>query len=70
MRQTHRTAYVALTGILALAGGVAATSGGADAKSVAVGLAHMDPELQDPVFGAGRRSGPITRDSLSDNRPS
>lgn len=38
MRQTHRTAYVALTGILALAGGVAATSGGADAKSVAVGL--------------------------------
>ena len=38
MTQTHRTAYVALTGIVALVGGVAATIGGADLTSVAVGL--------------------------------
>ena len=38
MRQTHRAAYVALTGIAATVGGSAATIGGADAKSVAAGL--------------------------------
>ena len=38
MRQTHRAAYLALTGIAAIVGGSAATIGGADAKSVAVGL--------------------------------
>ena len=39
MRQTHRAAYVALTGLVAVAGGVAAGIGGADARSVAAGLA-------------------------------
>lgn len=39
MRHTHRAAYVALTGVAAIAGGAAATIGGADAKSVAGGLA-------------------------------
>jgi hypothetical protein len=39
VRQTHRAAYVALTGLVAVAGGVAASIGGADAKSVAAGLA-------------------------------
>ncbi len=39
MRQTHRAAYVALTGLVAVAGGVAAGIGGADARSVTAGLA-------------------------------
>ena len=39
MRQTHRAAYVTLTGLVAVAGGVAASIGGADARSVAAGLA-------------------------------
>jgi len=38
VRQTHRAAYLALTGIAAIVGGSAATIGGADAKSVAAGL--------------------------------
>ena len=38
MRQTHRTAYVALTGLAAGAGGIAATIGGANPMPVAAGL--------------------------------
>ena len=39
MMQAHRAPYVAFTGVVAVAGGVAATIGGVDASSVAVGLA-------------------------------
>jgi hypothetical protein len=38
VRQTHRAAYLALTGVVAAVGGTAATIGGADAKSMIVGL--------------------------------
>ena len=39
MIQAHRAPYLVLTAVVAVAGGVAATIGGVDASSVAVGLA-------------------------------
>lgn len=39
MIQAHRAPYLVLTGVVAVAGGVAATIGGVDASSVAGGLA-------------------------------